>query len=159
MAKYSWTTTWMIEAPLELVWQAIRNSEDWPRWWTHFVHVEEVDAGNAEGIGNRRRYTLKTRLPYRIQFEATTTRIEKPHLLEGAVKGEVEGIGRWQLQAQDHVTAVRYDWEVRTNHPLFDLLAPIASPIFKWNHHKLMLAGGRGLGKHLGAPFLGMRAG
>jgi hypothetical protein len=33
-------------------------------------------------------------------------------------------------------------------------LTPIARPIFRWNHDRLMRAGGRGLAQRLGVPLL-----
>jgi hypothetical protein len=37
-------------------------------------------------------------------------------------------------------------------------LAPLLAPAFAWNHHAVMRAGGDGLARHLGVPFLGFRA-
>ena len=47
------------------------------------------------------RYTWRSRLPYALDFEMTTTRVEKPHLLEGEAKGELAGVGRWRLFEED----------------------------------------------------------
>ena len=33
MAGYRFLTTWCLEAPIEPVWEAIHDSENWPQWW------------------------------------------------------------------------------------------------------------------------------
>jgi Polyketide cyclase / dehydrase and lipid transport len=159
MTQFSLTTTWLIEAPLEAVWDAIYESERWPSWWPYVVHVQESARGENGGIGNVRRYTWRTRLPYKLSFEARTTRIEKLTLLEGAVDGELNGCGRWRFYCQDDVTAVRYEWEVNVNQPWLRRWVPLLHRAMRWNHDAVMLAGGQGLARHLGGRFLGMKDG
>ena len=64
------------------------------------------------------RMVWKSLLPYRVEFEVTTTRVERPHLLEADAVGELSGIGRWRLYEQDGVTAVLYEWNVATTQGL-----------------------------------------
>ena len=40
------------------------------------------------------------------------------------------------------VTAVVYEWNVSTTKPWMNLLAPIARPLFAWNHDWVMRNGG-----------------
>ncbi len=71
--------------------------------------------------------------------------------------GELAGIGRWRLFEQDGevpVTAVVYEWNVSTTKPWMNLLAPIARPLFEWNHDWVMRNGGAGLAKLLGCRLL-----
>jgi len=79
-----------------------------------------------------------------------TVRIEPPLLLEGIASGELEGRGLWQLSNEGSETIVRYDWNVQTAKQWMKLLAPIARPVFKWNHDVVMSWGAKGLGKRLG---------
>ena len=44
--------------------------------------VELLPAGN-NGTGRVARYTWKSKLPYELEFDMRTTRIERPHALEG----------------------------------------------------------------------------
>ncbi len=159
MTQFSLTTTWLIEAPLEAVWDAIYESERWPTWWPYMFRVQESVRGELGDVGNVRRYTWRTRLPYRISFNAKTTRVERMALLEGAVDGELKGCGRWRFYRQDSVTAIRYEWEVNVNHSWLRRFVPLLRRAMKWNHDAVMLAGGRGLARHLGANFLGMKEG
>jgi uncharacterized protein YndB with AHSA1/START domain len=150
MAEYRLLTTWCLEAPIDPVWDAIYDSERWPEWWRGVESVLEVTPGDDNGIGQVGRYVWKSRLPYELDFEMVTTRVERPHLLEGEASGELAGTGRWRLFEARGTTAVLYEWNVRTTRAWMNLLAPIARPVFAWNHHWVMHNGGRGLAQRLG---------
>jgi hypothetical protein len=84
-------------------------------------------------------------LPYRVEFEILTTRVEPPTLLEGKASGDLAGVGRWRLYEQDGVTAVLYEWDVRTTKPWMNRIAPLLRGAFEWNHDWVMARGGEGI--------------
>jgi carbon monoxide dehydrogenase subunit G len=149
MADYSFVTTWRFRAPIERVWQAIADFRSWPRWWPAIAQVKQIAPGDAEGVGEIVEYTFRTRLPYRLRFLMTTTHARPPTELEGRAVGELEGTGRWRLAAEGEETVVRYFWDVRTTRWWMNLLAPIARPVFAWNHDQVMESGRRGLARWL----------
>jgi uncharacterized protein YndB with AHSA1/START domain len=154
MADYQFVTIWRVDAPVERVYEAIRESDKWPEWWPGVKKVEELQAGDAEGVGNLRRYTWKSKLPYELVFEMRTTRVDPPRLLEGVAVGELDGVGCWTLKETAEGTEVRYDWRVKTTKAWMNVLAPIARPFFQWNHDVVMGWGGEGLARRLGARLL-----
>ena len=154
MAEYRFLTTWLIEADRERVWEAIWESERWPQWWRGVEEAVKLGEGDSEGVGQLGRYVWRSRLPYPVRFEIRTTRVERPRLLEGEATGELAGTGRWRLFEQDGVTAVLYEWNVRTTMRWMNLLAPIARPVFQWNHDWVMRNGGEGIARLLGARLL-----
>jgi hypothetical protein len=83
-----------------------------------------------------------------------TTRVERPHLLEGHASGGLEGVGRWRLFQHDTVTAVVYEWNVQTTKRWMNVIGPLARPVFEWNHDWVMRNGGDGLAKLLGCRLL-----
>lgn len=83
-----------------------------------------------------------------------TTRVDRPHRLEGEAIGELTGTGCWTLTESGSATFVRYDWEVATTRRWMNALAPILAPAFRWNHGQVMAQGGRGLARHLGVRLL-----
>ncbi len=151
MIAYRFLTTWLLEAPRERVFEAIHDSERWPEWWRGVVSAVELEPGDAEGVGSLARYVWRSRLPYRLEFEMRTTRVERPRLIEGSSSGELAGTGRWRLFEDGGVTAVVYEWQVETTARWMNLLAPVARPLFAWNHDVVMRWGGEGLGRLLGA--------
>lgn len=159
MAEFRLVTIWRIEAPLPQVCAAISHCLHWPTWWKGVEKVEELDPGDAEGIGSLRRFTWKSRLPYRLTFDVRVTHAEPLKVLEGHASGEVEGIGRWHFSRDGSVTIVRYEWHVRTTRRWMNLLAPIARPLFKWNHDQVMRQGAEGLARLLNARLVGLAHG
>ncbi len=149
MARYTFVTIWRFRAPIERVWQAIQDYRAWPAWWPAVERARQIAPGDAEGIGEIAEFTFRTRLPYRVRFLMTTTRIHAPYEMDGSAVGELEGTGRWRLRAEGEETVVRYLWDVRTTRWWMNLLAPFARSAFAWNHDQVMRSGQRGLARRL----------
>jgi uncharacterized protein YndB with AHSA1/START domain len=154
VAEYSFLTTWVLDADRDRVWDAIYESERWPEWWRGVVGAERLAEGDARGVGQLNRYTWRSKLPYELDFDMRTTRVERPHLLEGEAVGELTGTGRWRLFESDGATAVVYEWNVRTTKAWMNLLSPLLRPAFAWNHDYVMRNGGTGLAALLGCRLL-----
>ena len=132
----------------------IEDAETWPQWWRGVVAVEQLDPGGADRVGSRFRIAWRSRIPYSLEFDFRVDRVERPRLMEGSARGELEGNGRWRLLEEAGVTAVLYEWEVRTTKRWMNLLAPLARPVFEYNHDVVMGWGGEGLARRLGVPLL-----
>ena len=152
MADYAFVTLWRVEAPIETVYEAIHDTLTWPSWWDAVTNVEELDPGDADGIGAVRRYVFKSRLPYTLGFDMRVDRVERPTILSGRATGELEGLGLWTLRGEGRSTIVRYDWQIRTNRWWMNLFAPFpfVRQIFEINHDYAMERGRVGLAKLLG---------
>ncbi|MBS1881183.1 MAG: SRPBCC family protein [Actinobacteria bacterium] len=155
MAEYSFLTTWLLDTPRERVWEALHDQAAWPRWWRGVEVSEEVSRPpDGADVGTISRMVWRSLLPYRVEFEILTTRVEAPTLLEGRASGDLAGLGRWRLYEQGGVTAVLYEWEVRTTRPWMNLLAPLLGGVFEWNHDWVMARGGEGIAALLGCRLL-----
>jgi hypothetical protein len=154
MASYRFLTTWLLECAREPAFEAIHDQERWPEWWRGVEEAEELRAGDKDGVGSVSRLVWRSFLPYRVEFEVTTVRVERPWLMEGRAVGELTGTGRWRIFEQEGVTAVLYEWDVRTTRPWMNLVAPVARPIFAWNHDWVMARGGEGMAALLGCRLL-----
>jgi hypothetical protein len=148
-ADYSFTTHWSFDAPIEPVWNAIRLAREWPDWWPGVERVVEIQPGREHGLGAVHRSTWKSKLPYRLTFDSHVTRVEPPVLYEIEATGQLEGHGLWTLSAAGPMTHVRYDWQVSANKWWMRLLAPVARPLFRWNHDVIMRWGQEGLARKL----------
>ena len=154
MADYEFVTIWRVSAPIEAVWDEIYHSERWPEWWKGVERVEVTREGDATGVGSVRSYTWKSKLPYRLSFEAETVRVEQPFLLEARAQGELQGSGLWQLTSEGSTTTARYDWKVDATKHWMRVISPIARPLFEWNHNVIMSWGAEGLAKRLGVAVM-----
>ena len=155
MAEYRLVNWWRIDAPVQRVYDAICQPVRWPGWWRGAAQVVELEPGNELGVGSLQRYTWRGRLPYTLTFTVRVVRVKPLIEVEGVASGELEGIGRWYFLDEGCATVVRYEWRVRTTKRWMNLLAPVARPLFKWNHDFIMREGGKGLARLLDARLVG----
>jgi len=154
MAEYRFVTIWRVSAPFRGVYQATYHSARWANRWKGIETVVALEPGDELGVGSLQRYTWKSRLPYRLTFDMRITRVEPLIALEGVASGELAGMGRWEFSEEGPVTTVCYKWFVRTNKRWMNWLAPIARPLFKWNHDMVMRDGALGLARMLNARLI-----
>jgi hypothetical protein len=100
------------------------------------------------------RIAWRSRIPYDLEFDFTVLEMDEPRSMSGVASGELEGTGHWRLYEQNGVTAVTYEWNVRTTKPWMNLLAPVAKPVFAYNHDVVMRWGGEGLAERLGCKLI-----
>ncbi|MEO8538379.1 MAG: SRPBCC family protein [bacterium] len=149
-ARYTFTTTWRVHAPAQLAWDVIAKPLEWPSWWKGVVAVEELEAGEPNGMGALHRYAWKSALPYKLIFEMRVTGVDEPDRLTGRASGELEGDGAWTFMPDGEVTVVRYSWDIETTRPWMNAFAPLLRPAFEWNHDWVMNSGATGLETLLG---------
>lgn len=154
VARYHFLTTWLLDVPRERVWSQLKDPLSWPEWWRGVVRVEEHDPGDEQGRGGRHTVVWRSRIPYPLEFQFQTDEVDAPRRMAGRAFGELEGTGIWRLWEDGEVTAVLYEWDVRTTKPWMNALAPLAGPAFRWNHDVVMRHGGEGLARRLGARLL-----
>lgn len=156
MAEYRLITIWRIDAPVQRVFEAICRPTRWPSWWRSVKDVVELELGDELGVGSLQRYTWKGLLPYTLTFTIRVMHVKPLAALEGVADGELEGVGRWHFSQDGSTTTVWYEWQVCTTKRWMNLLAPIAGPLFKWNHNVIMREGGKGLARLLNTQLIGL---
>lgn len=154
MRGYSFLSRWCIAAPRERVFELLHASERWPEWWRGVESVVKLEDGDEEGRGSLGRYVWRSAVPYRLAFEVRITEVARPHTLAGEAVGELTGGGRFTLSERDGLTTVQFAWDVHTTRAWMNVLAPLARPLFRWNHDWVMRQGARGLARRLGAELV-----
>ena len=126
----------------------LRDAERWPDWWRG---VQRVTV-----LAPEQRYLIawRSRIPYELEFEFDVQEIDPPCCMIGEATGELTGTGRWRLFEDGGITAVTYEWDVRTTKTWMNLLAPVARPVFAHNHNVVMRWGGEGLARRLDCNLL-----
>ncbi len=148
-STYAFVTRWSFEAPIDAVWNEIHHPLDWPKWWKGVLSVEQLAPGDADGLHSRYRFAMRSRLPYALRFDTEMTRVERPHVMQATSSGELVGTGLWTLTRSATGTDVRYDWNVEATKAWMRTFAPVARPIFAWNHDVIMRWGFEGLRRRL----------
>jgi uncharacterized membrane protein len=150
--QYSFITRWKVAAPIEQVWEAIYQSEQWPEWWKGVKEVSVLQPGNADGIGAVRRYKIQSPFKYLLTFELTLTEYEVQRTLKGDAKGDLVGVGAWHMEEKNGQTEVECHWDVATTKAWMNTFAFILRPAFHYNHTMVMKWGAISLSKKLGVP-------
>jgi len=140
---------WQFAAPVEHVWTALCEPESWPRWWPYVRSVRTLREGGADGLGRVRRFEWATRLPYGIVIDVESVESLRHERLRGRSRGHLNGEGIWLLRGEGDTTMVTYVWRVELARPWMRWLAPVLTPLFRWNHDGVMRAGEAGLRRHL----------
>ena len=153
MAAYSFLTTWHLDAPVAPVYEVLKESADYPRWWKGVESVEMLEHGDEHGVGQVDRHVWRSVLPYSLRFDSRVTRVEPLRSIEARITGDLEGAGAWRLFSGEG-TAVVFDWRVRATRAWMNRLGPVARPVFVWNHDRVMAEGGVGLARELGVRLL-----
>jgi uncharacterized protein YndB with AHSA1/START domain len=153
-ADFHLITDWHIAADIDSVWQALHHPDYWPRWWSYVRAVEKLRSGDAEGLGSVYKIEWSSRLPYTLAFEVETVEVVRYERIRGVARGELNGVGVWELSPDVSSTRVRYTWSVSLVKPWMRRIAPLAAPLFRWNHNAVMRAGALGLARHLNTRLL-----
>ncbi len=154
MAEYAFLTAWRFAARREDVFEALHDSERWPDWWPGLESVTRLEDGDEEGRGSLGRYAWRSAVGYRLEFEMRITDVVRPLRMAGQAVGDLSGTGTWRLFEEEGTTVVLFEWRVTTTRPWMNALAPVARPLFRRNHDRLMRDGGRGLAARLGVELL-----
>ncbi len=155
MGSYRFLTTWLLECPRQDAWEALADCRDWPRWWRGVEEVTELRAGDQRRVGSAYRVTWRApAVPYRVRFDFHVDEVDEPALMAGTAHGALQGTGTWRLFEQGGVCAVTFLWEVRTSRVWMRALEPVARPLFRAGHDRLMRGGGRDLSRLLGVRLL-----
>src|SRR6185369_17538221 len=152
--RFELVSDWHLAAPIDQVWEALKATAQWPRWWRYVRSVRELSPGDAEGLGAVRHIEWSSRLPYGVAFDVEVVEMHRPRLMRGRARGELEGMGTWELTPDGDTTRVRYLWCVDLTTRWMRFIAPIAAAVFRWNHNGVMRAGAEGLAEHLGARLI-----
>jgi uncharacterized membrane protein len=82
MADYRFVTTHEIRAPMEQVWDALRDFARYPTWQKHIVQAQLIESGGPDGVGDKTRLKVKGRLPFTLTIDIIVTQADPPRTLE-----------------------------------------------------------------------------
>ena len=153
VAGYRFLTTWVLDASLEDVWDAIYEIERWPDWWRGVEEVTKLRAGDEDDVGAVFRHRWRSRIPYTVEFEVETTRVDPLRMIGAVARGKLAGTGTWRFWEASAI-AVTYEWNVATTALWMNAVAPVARPVFEWNHHAIMRRGAEGLARRVGGRLI-----
>ena len=140
--KYHFITRWRVQGTADEVYDLISQPLAFPRWWhSVYLQTDELDPGDASGIGRRVSLHTKGWLPYTLRWESCSTESSKPQRLAISASGDFVGRGLWALDQDGDFVNVVFDWELTADKPLLRYLSFLLKPLFAANHRWAMARG------------------
>lgn len=156
--RYHFITWIELAAGPRPIWETLARSEDWVEWWRWLKEAEVLDQGDAAGTGHLVRHQVSSPLRYRLTYVGRVTVAEEPVMSRFQAEGDLEGIGQFALEETERdSTLITFHWLVETPKIWMNVLAPLARPLFVWNHHRLMDDFARDLANAMSAELIGVR--
>lgn len=148
--EYRFRTEWCVAGTVEEVAAVLSDLGALGRWWPSvYLEVEELSAGDENGVGRRARLHTKGWLPYTLDWELSVVESRHPHGFAIQATGDLSGRGVWTLEPAGAWTLVTYDWAVRAEKPLLRALSPLLRPVLAANHRWAMRKGQESLALEL----------
>lgn len=140
--EYHFITQWPITGTVKEVAEVLSQATDLVRWWPSvYLDVQEVEAGDENGIGKVVDLYTKGWLPYTLRWSFRVTESSYPYGFTLEAWGNFIGRGIWTLEQQGEWVNVVYDWKIRAGKPLLRSLSFLLKPVFSANHHWAMRMG------------------
>lgn len=147
--QYAFISQWLVDAPVQPVWESIYESEQWPLWWKGVIQVTETLKGDENGIGSIRQYKMRSPMLYTLSFNIHLTERVDYVKLVGDASGELKGTGAWYFEERKTKTLVQCHWHVSTTIRWMNAFSYLLRPLFEYNHAAVMRNGAISLAKKL----------
>ncbi|HEY8744585.1 MAG TPA: SRPBCC family protein [Chloroflexota bacterium] len=139
---YHFITHWRVQGDIDQVAQILSDAPGLARWWPAvYLDVQQLEPGDAHGIGKYVELFTKGWLPYTLRWRFRVTEADHPRGFSIVATGDFEGRGIWTLAQDGLWVDVVYDWKIRAEKPLLRYGSFIVKPIFAANHRWAMAKG------------------
>jgi hypothetical protein len=147
---YQFVSHWVIEDEINDVYDVLTDVDRYPLWWPEvYLSVQQIEPGDANGVGKSARLLTKGKLPYRLRWEMRVIEAHRPQQFTIQASGDFVGRGIWTLQQAADRVQMRFDWRLRAQKPLIRYLSFLFKPVFRANHFWAMARGQEGLSRYM----------
>ena len=140
--EYHFITHWRVQSTCEEVFDTLKDAPDLVRWWPDvYLKVDEIEAGDEDGVGKVVQLHTKGWLPYTLRWSFRVTEVNHPTGFALEAWGDFDGTGVWTFEGDGEWVNITYDWRIRADKPILRYLSFLLKPIFSANHHWAMNKG------------------
>jgi uncharacterized protein YndB with AHSA1/START domain len=141
---------WLIKGPIDVVFDVLSRSKDYPTWWIPCFKSAESDDTEV-AVGARAHLRVRAKLPYELVWDITLVEVDRPHVL--TVDTVLRLSGRFPMrgpirytltEVPDGVEVVN-DQVIVAERRLPPPLRALAQRAFAYNHAWAFRIGGRAL--------------
>ncbi len=139
---YHFITCWRVHGRVEEVYDILSRVTELPRWWPSvYLDVQELNPGDAKGIGKLVSFHTRGWLPYTLRWQLRVIDARCPHGFAIEAWGDFVGRGAWDFVQDGDSVDITYDWKIRAEKPLLRYFSFIFKPLFAANHRWAMAQG------------------
>lgn len=149
MAHYQFDTEWVLDAPIQVVFDLLHRPDPTADWGPSSVRSTLEVAGDEHGVGRRARYRIRSPLFYSISFVAEIVDVIPLRRVASTVVGDLAGTGTYETTAVREGTKVEFHWHVSTTKRWMNLIEPVARPLFAWAHDRVVGKAILAMARHL----------
>ena len=129
--------TFQFEAPAEVVWQALSDVEQYPRFMPWLRHLEGEIARDAVVSA-----VIQAPLPYRLHLSLTMREVEPQRRVAVDVGEDLVGPATFTLHPDgDGRCRVHLEWEVEAHERLLRRAGRYGRPLVMWAHDRVVASG------------------
>lgn len=141
---YRFRSVWRFDVPPETAFAALKETEDYEAWWPEIRATRRLDEDRVEAH-------IRSVLPYDLVMVLERVRDDPEEgVLEARMTGDLVGFSRWVVGSDGRGgTRLVFEEEAVPQKPIMRRLAPVARPLFRWNHARMMRSAQRGLRAYL----------
>jgi uncharacterized protein YndB with AHSA1/START domain len=131
--------TFVFDRPPDVVWDALANPRDYPRWWSW---LREVD---ADGLteGTTARCLIRAPVPFTLRLQLRVDRVMPGRRVEVTAAGDLEGTGALALDAHPSGTEARLTWELEPHQRLLRAAGLLSRPLLQWGQDWVVATGAK----------------
>ncbi|HZT66022.1 MAG TPA: SRPBCC family protein [Acidimicrobiales bacterium] len=131
----------------EDLWSAFERVERFERWWGWLSEFSLE--GGALVSGAVLRGVVSPPLPYRMRLRVELEECERPHLIDAAVHGDLEGRAGLLLEPDETGTRAQVSWTIEMMQRPMRVAARMAPRVMRWGHDRVVETTVRGFRRHV----------
>lgn len=158
-AEYHFLSEFRFRGDRDRLWDPLVDVERWPAWWSWLKRIEVLrPATGPDGLGSSIRSTVRAPAGYGLVYITEVVHVDRPRRIDLTSSGDLIGVGRFLLAGEaGDVASLSFAWLVSTPKRWMSAAAPVARPMFTWNHDRMMKTFGEGLARQAGLELLEAR--
>jgi uncharacterized protein YndB with AHSA1/START domain len=139
-------------SPDEL-WEALEHPERFEAWWGWLgelrVERDEPHDGHVLQRGTVLHGVVSPPLPYRMRLRVVLEACRRPHHIDAAVHGDLEGAAHLVLAPEGTGTRAEVRWSIEMMQRPMRIAARVAPRLLRWGHDRVVEATVAGFRRHL----------
>ena len=133
-------------SPTEM-WASIEDAEAFEAWWP-WLREFTIEGGSLR-TGSVLRGVVVPPIPYRMRIEVDLLRCRRPHLIDAAVHGDLEGEAQLRFRRSDPGTRAEVSWRLEMMQRPMRIASRVARPLLVRAHDAVVESTVSGFRRHL----------